>query len=130
MHDGETLAIVIRAEYQSAGIEFFTERDSSQQLGYMCRPAGYIVDAHRHNPVEREVTQTQEVLFIRRGRCLLNLYGSGDTVIMSSELHTGDVVLLAAGGHGLYMLDETEIIEVKQGPFSGDHDKTRFEPRS
>ncbi len=129
-HQGDILAIVIRADYESSGIEFFTDNDSSQQLGYMRRPEGYIVDPHRHNPVERAVTQTQEVLFIRGGRCRLNLYGSGDTVIMSTELLTGDVVLLASGGHGLLMLEETEIIEVKQGPFSGDHDKTRFEPRS
>lgn len=129
-HEGDVLAIVIRRDYESSGIEFFTDNDSSQQLGYMRRPEGYIVAAHRHNPVERAVTQTQEVLFIRRGRCRLNLYGSGDEVIVSTELLTGDVVLLSSGGHGLLMLEETEIIEVKQGPFSGEHDKTRFEPRS
>jgi hypothetical protein len=34
--------------------------------------------------------------------------------------------LLAHGGHGFTMLEESEIVEVKQGPYSGDVDKTRF----
>ena len=38
--------------------------------------------------------------------------------------------MLVAGGHGFEMLEPTEIIEVKQGPYSGDQDKTRFEPVS
>jgi hypothetical protein len=129
-HEGEVLAIVVRANYSSTGIEFFTDGNSSQQLGYMRRAGGYVVEPHRHNPVEREVTQTQEVLFIRSGSCRLDLYGSGDSVLLTTVLEQGDVVLLSLGGHGIVMLEETEIIEVKQGPFSGDRDKSRFEPRS
>ena len=41
-------------------------------------------------------------------------------------METGDVVLLAHGGHGFKMLEKSEIIEVKQGPYSDDNDKTRF----
>jgi hypothetical protein len=39
------------------------------------------------------------------------------------------VILLASGGHGFTMLEPTEIIEVKQGPYAGTEDKERFEPR-
>jgi hypothetical protein len=35
--------------------------------------------------------------------------------------------LLASGGHGFKVLEPLEMIEVKQGPYSGDHDKTRFD---
>jgi hypothetical protein len=45
----------------------------------------------------------------------------------SRILSAGDVILLAFGGHGFEMLEPTEIIEVKQGPYAGDQDKTRFE---
>ena len=31
------------------------------------------------------------------------------------------------GGHGFEMLEKTEIIEIKQGPYAHDKDKTRFE---
>ncbi|MCZ2140280.1 MAG: hypothetical protein LC096_02690, partial [Bacteroidia bacterium] len=48
--------------------------------------------------------------------------------IKSTILHTGDVILLSDGGHGFKMLEESEIIEVKQGPYCGEQDKVRFEP--
>jgi hypothetical protein len=126
--EGILTAIVIEQNYQSDGIEFFTESNSSQQLGYMKRSAGYEVVPHKHKKVERLVQLTQEVLFIKSGSCRLDLYDAEDQLDISIVLNTGDVVLLAEGGHGLVMLEETEIIEVKQGPFSGDMDKTRFNP--
>jgi len=125
---GILLAIVIKATYEADGIEFFTEPDSSQQLGYMKRPIGYEVVPHKHNQVERTVQLTQEVLFIKSGSCQLNLYNDQDQLDIGIILDAGDVVLLAEGGHGLVMLKESEIIEVKQGPFSGEKDKTRFNP--
>jgi hypothetical protein len=45
----------------------------------------------------------------------------------SRILSSGDVLLLAFGGHGFQMLEDCEVIEVKQGPYSGELDKTRFE---
>lgn len=127
-HDGETLAIVIRAEHREGGIAFFTPPGFSQQLAYMNRPAGYVIDPHVHNPVHRDVQLTQEVLFVRRGRLRVDFYTSGRQYLESVELRTGDVILLAGGGHGFEMLEETEMIEVKQGPYAGEHDKTRFAP--
>jgi hypothetical protein len=43
-------------------------------------------------------------------------------------LESGDVILLSNGGHGFEVLEEVEMIEVKQGPYCGDEDKTRFNP--
>ena len=45
----------------------------------------------------------------------------------SRELRAGDVVLLVQGEHGFEALEALEMIEVKQGPYAGDHDKTRFD---
>jgi hypothetical protein len=36
------------------------------------------------------------------------------------------VILLSTGGHGFEMLEESELIEVKQGPYLDD--KKRFTP--
>ena len=128
-HGGSLRAIIVRAGFHPEGIEFLTPPDSSQQLGFMKRPAGYVVEPHVHLAVERTVTLTQEVLLIRRGRCRLDLYTDARDIWASYELGQGDVVLLAEGGHGLFMLEETELIEVKQGPYAGDGDKSRFEAR-
>jgi mannose-6-phosphate isomerase-like protein (cupin superfamily) len=128
-HGGALLAIIIPAGYRDSGIQFFTPDDFSQQLAYMRRPAGYSIDPHVHNPVPREVVYTQEVLLVRSGRLRVDFYDDDRNWLESRELGPGDVILLAAGGHGFEMLEETEIIEVKQGPYAGDQDKTRFTGR-
>ena len=120
------IAIIIRAGFHKEGIEFFTPDNFSQQLAYMNRPAGYSITPHIHNKVERSVFYTQEVLFIRKGRVKITFYDDGRKLIATKILESGDVILLASGGHGFEMLEPTEMIEVKQGPFAGEDDKTRF----
>lgn len=125
--NGAPLALVLRRSYKAEGIHFFTPNDFSQQLAYMNRPAGYRIPPHVHNDVPREVHFTKEVLFIRSGRVRVDFYDDHRNYLESRVLEAGDVVLLAFGGHGFEMLEPTEMIEVKQGPYAGDHDKTRFE---
>ena len=121
------IAIIIRSDYHKEGIEFFTPDEFSQQLAYMNRPARYKISPHIHNKVERNVTYTQEVLFIKQGKVRITFYDKNRDFIDTRILRTGDVILLASGGHGFEMLEQTEMIEVKQGPFAGENDKTRFE---
>ncbi|WP_298262444.1 hypothetical protein [uncultured Lutibacter sp.] len=120
------LAIIIRSTYSKEGIEFFTNDSDSQQLGYMKRPNGYVIAPHRHNLIPRKVHLTQEVLFVKKGKVRVDFYDNNQNYIKSSILFTGDVILLSNGGHGFKMLEVTEMIEVKQGPYCGDEDKVRF----
>ena len=125
-HCNSLLAIIIRSGFEKNGIEFFTPDDFSQQLAYMNRPAGYKIAPHVHNKVQREVFYTQEVLFIKKGKVKIDFYDDARHCIDNRILETGDIILLASGGHGFEMLEPTEMIEVKQGPFAGEKDKTRF----
>ncbi len=129
-HQELQLGIIIRAQFQKNGIEFFTNDEDSQQLGYMNRPEGYVIAPHRHNLVPREVHLTQEVLFIKSGKVRVDFYTDAQHYLTSRVLNQGDVVLLADGGHGFKMLEQSEIIEVKQGPYCGEQDKVRFDPVS
>ncbi|MGH2307434.1 hypothetical protein ACRCD8_06645 [Aliarcobacter sp. ERUVET-8] len=129
-HNNLILGIVIRYKFKQDGIEFFTPDDFSQQLGYMNRPKGYIIPPHVHNPVTREVQYTKEVLYIKNGKVRVDFYDEVQNYLQSTILESGDVILLAYGGHGFEMLEESEIIEIKQGPYAGEADKTRFEPIS
>jgi mannose-6-phosphate isomerase-like protein (cupin superfamily) len=126
LHDGEMLALIVRDEFSRPGVSFFTPADLSQQLAYMRHPAGKVIDAHVHKPVERTVAYTQETLFIKRGRLRVDFFSDEQVYLESRELAAGDVILLVRGGHGFEVLEELEMIEVKQGPYAGDHDKTRF----
>lgn len=127
-NQNKELALIIRHSFHKEGIEFFTPGTYSQQIGYMNRPVGYVIPPHVHNPVVREVEYTKEVLVIKSGRLRVDFYSEDQEYLESTILETGDVILLAYGGHGFEMLEPTEIIEVKQGPYAGDQDKTRFEP--
>lgn len=127
-HNGNMLALILRAEYRQQGIRFFTPDDFSQQLGYMNRPKGYVIPPHVHNAAARQVHYTKEVLFIKSGKVRVDFYDDVQKYLESRILHRGDVVLLAYGGHGFEMLEASEIIEVKQGPYAGESDKTRFDP--
>jgi mannose-6-phosphate isomerase-like protein (cupin superfamily) len=128
VHQGVLLALILRESYRAEGIQFFTPSEFSQQLGYMNRPAGYTIAPHVHNPVARTVHYTKEVLLIRSGKVRVDFYDDNQRYLESRILERGDVILLAFGGHGFEMLEPTEIIEVKQGPYAGDEDKTRFAP--
>ncbi|MBP6505947.1 MAG: hypothetical protein KA257_00150 [Opitutaceae bacterium] len=125
-HQGELLALIVPHQFNQPGIHFFTPNEFSQQLAYMQHPAGKLIAPHVHNPVARSVEYTLEVLFIKRGKLRVDFYDNSQAYLESRVLEAGDVILLATGGHGFEVLEELEMIEVKQGPYAGDRDKTRF----
>ena len=124
--DGQLCAILLTAAYDEPGIRFFTQDDYSQQLASMSYPAGKVIPAHTHNPVRREVFYTQEALFIRKGKVRVDFYSQQREYRKSRMLGRGDVILLIAGGHGFEVIEELNMVEVKQGPYAGEMDKTRF----
>ena len=124
------MAIIVRAGFRANGIEFLTPNHYSQQLGVMSRPQGYVIQPHIHNPVARAIQFTKEVLFIKSGKVRVDFYDDHKHYLESRILYPGDMILLAFGGHGFEMLEASEIIEVKQGPYAGDADKTGFTPIS
>jgi mannose-6-phosphate isomerase-like protein (cupin superfamily) len=126
-HAGKSMAIIIRRDYSAEGVNFFTPSSFSQQLAQMHHFAGEKIKPHVHNCVSRNVEYTLEALFIKRGRIRVDLYTQEKEYICSRELEGGDVILLCSGGHGFEVLEELEMIEVKQGPYAGDGDKAQFD---
>ena len=121
------LAMIIRNNYECRGVDFITPNEYSQQVAYMHHPAGKIIDAHVHNMVHRNVVFTQEVLFIKKGILRVDFYDEYEDYLESRNLTAGDIILLVSGGHGFQVIEEIEMIEVKQGPYTGAKDKKRFE---
>lgn len=129
INNGCISAIIIRAGFKKDGVQFFTPNEFSQQLGYMSRPAGYKVDAHINKKVDEKVIQTNEVLYIKSGKIKISIYNTDNTFFEERIINTGDVILIAAVGHSIEMMEDSEIIEIKQGPASGNNDKLNFVPR-
>jgi len=121
-------AIIVKKNFKLKlnSIKFFTKSNYSQQLGYMNRPKGYKIPPHMHKKNSRKVFRTQEVLFIKKGLLKINFYNPLGKLFRSQILSSGDIIMLAYGGHGFEMLKNSEILEVKQGPFNKSKDKIIF----
>jgi hypothetical protein len=128
-HKGLLYSFILRADFhQEEGIEFFTPKEFSQQLACMKRPAGYRIKPHLHNQNIREVVFTKETLVIKSGKVRIDFYDDEQSYIESRELKAGDIIFLAHGGHGFVMLEESEMVEIKQGPYlDPESDKTLFQ---
>lgn len=122
------LSLIIRKDYHETGIQFLTDDQSPQQLGYMNRAKDYVIAPHVHNIVPRTVELTQEVLIIQKGKVRVDYYDNDKNYLESRIAYEGDILFLGYGGHGFKMLEDSEIVEVKQGPYCGTNDKVRFEP--
>lgn len=123
----KTLAIIIRDGHRAEGVEFLTPDEYSQQLAYMHHTKGKKIEAHIHNEVHRSIHLTQEVLVLKRGTIRVDFYDEDQKYLESRMLQAGDIILLVSGGHGFEVIEEVEMIEIKQGPYAGDGDKVRFE---
>ena len=124
--NNQLLAIIIRAETNPEKTTFVTPEDFNFQLGFVVYPSGGEVTPHTHLPLERHIVGTSEVLLIKKGRCLVDIYDDNRELITSRELRSGDVILVVGGGHGYRMLEDTTFLEIKQGPYTGSIDKERF----
>jgi uncharacterized protein with PhoU and TrkA domain len=120
------LACIIRAGIDPQKTTFVTPSEFEQQLGFIVYPAGGEVRRHFHRPVERHLTRTTEVVLLRRGRCVLDIYDEEQNLVASRELRAGDVALLVRGGHGYRMLEDTVLLEIKQGPYAGVEERELF----
>lgn len=128
--NGQELAVIVRISFNDLGITFFTPPSAPQQLGFMRHRAGHRIQPHVHNPIRRTFDcPATEVLLIRRGVLIAEFYGMDRELVAIRHLTAGDAVLLVSGGHGFSVLEEVEMFEVKLGPWTGERDKTRFDPK-
>ncbi|HEX9483163.1 MAG TPA: hypothetical protein VF929_01235 [Gemmatimonadaceae bacterium] len=123
---GRPLAYIIRAPFAPAATTFVTPSELTQQVGFVVYPAGGEIRRHVHLPLERHLVGTSEVILVRRGRCELDVYDDARNLVATRELRAGDLMLMMGGGHGFRMLEDTVLLEVKQGPYTGLAEKALF----
>jgi len=128
-HNDRLLALIIRRDDTMPGVNFLTDDDSVMQVGILNHPKSKVLQAHIHQEAERRITGTQEVLFLRKGKLRVDFYADDETYLESRTLEAGDTILLISGGHGFEMLEDVDMIEAKTGPYVGDRDKRRFQPK-
>lgn len=124
--DGTPLAYVLRASFRPDATTFPVPPEHNLQVGYVVYPAGGEVARHTHRPLERTIVGTSEVVVVRDGSCELDVYDDEHRLVATRELRAGDVMLMVGGGHGFRMTQDTMLLEVKQGPYTGTDEKERF----
>lgn len=122
----QVLCILIRANLLPSETTFITPPDYKQQVGFIAYPSGGEITRHTHRALERHLTGTSEVLVLKKGRCLIDIFNDAHELIATRELQTGDVMLMVGGGHGFRILEDTVFLEIKQGPYTGLDEKERF----
>jgi len=126
IHKTKTICIIIHAAYLPERTTFLTPPEFKQQVGFVVYPAGGEIARHVHRPLERHLIGTSEVLVVKKGHCLIDIYNDDRELVATRELFPGDVMLMVGGGHGFRMLEDTVFLEIKQGPYTGIDEKERF----
>jgi uncharacterized protein with PhoU and TrkA domain len=124
--DGMVLAYLARCGASPEATTFLTPEDCNLQVGHVVYPGGSEIARHMHLPIERHVAGTTEVLIVERGRCEVDVYSDDRRVVATRALGTGDILIAVGGGHGFRVLEDTVLLEIKQGPYPGGKEKERF----
>ena len=123
---GEVLCYIIRSNFEAKKTTFLTPQEFNQQVGFIVYKSGGKIAPHLHLPLERKLIGTSEVLILKKGKCLLDIYNDNHKLVATRELFPGDLMLMINGGHGFRMLEDTVFLEIKQGPYTGKEEKERF----
>lgn len=118
-HQGKLWAMVIRGGQVPAGVHFVTPEDNALQVGKQWRAKGTTIGAHAHCAVasRKEDGFLQEVLCVEHGRVKAIFYTDDGERVEEVILQAGDTILLIQGGHGFEVLEDTQMLEIKMGPY-------------
>ena len=125
-YEGVVIAYIIRCSDVPSETMFVTPDDFKQQLGFIVYPKGGEIARHVHKPMERHLVGMSEVLLVRKGQVEVDLYTDQKEYVLTKRLKEGDLLLLAGGGHGFRCLEDTVLVEIKQGPYIGSDEKEHF----
>ena len=124
INKGKLFSIILRSNYKfKNGTEFLTPDQSQMQLGLIKRDKNQEIKVHYHNEQIRTINKTSETLIIKKGKVIVDFFDLDKQLFNSVTLSKGDIILLLEGGHGFKFLQDSEIVEIKQGPFFEGKDK-------
>ena len=128
IHKKKLFALIVRNKYmKKKGVSFFTDKNATQQFGYMKHKKNYYIKPHRHNKRQSRILLTTEVIIILNGILRVDFYDHKEKYLKSKNLYKNDIIMLSDGGHGFKVIKDVKMIEVKQGPYSLSMDKIKFD---
>ena len=120
------LAIVVKSNSSTEEKDFYTDHTSEFQIASFNLKKDEVIQRHYHEKQKRTISSTNEVIVLQSGKMTLTLYDIDLNKVEEITLEGGDMVALFNGGHEIHIDEQTQFIEVKQGPYDEEKDKTRF----
>jgi len=128
IHKNKLYALIIKETHQSKkGISFFTKNNANQQIGFMNHPKNYVIKPHKHQKRETKISITSEVIILQKGKLRVDFYDTRKKYLFSVIIKKNQIIMLVHGGHGFKTLEPVKMLEIKQGPFVSNKDKTKFD---
>lgn len=123
------LAIVIRNDEKAPeGTTFLTDSSNEFQVGFSSYKKKHVIKSHIHQKTEKIIKRTQEAIFIKKGSVMVEVLDDKGKKVSDVIMKKGDIIIFISGGHGFKILDDSEIFEIKQGPYMGhEQDKKVFQ---
>ncbi|MEO8581499.1 MAG: hypothetical protein ABI425_02850 [Patescibacteria group bacterium] len=115
----EKIATIVRGTHTVENLEFFTDDTNPLQVGMHSKKAGTNLTPHIHLSKTKVITEIQEVLYLIKGKVKVTFYTIEGDIIDEKTLNTGDIAILMKLGHGFEVIEDSLILEVKQGPYPG-----------
>jgi hypothetical protein len=116
---GVTVGLFIGRDHSPGKTEFLTISEEPLQCGIGVFQKDSRVEPHRHVGDPATVSEFQEFILLRKGKCLAEVFDPEGKSLRKIEMQAGDALLLLRGGHAFYFQEDTEFLEVKQGPYLG-----------
>ena len=116
--DDEVYAILASIDDTKEGSEWFGNQFESLQASRMKYPAGKNFRVHHHILNPRTIKRTQESFVVVRGKIAVDVYDNKATLIGTLEASQGDAVFVYRGGHGIRIIEDAVVYEIKAGSYS------------
>ena len=125
-NNGNLIAIYQKGNEIEKEKNFLTDNSEEFQFGTFNLPKGEIIKNHIHENQERTTTGTSEALVILDGELKVTFFDNKKEFISSIILEKSDSIVIYSGGHGLEVINDCKFVEIKQGPYIENKDKTHF----
>ncbi len=125
-YGGIKYAEILWASMRVEKTTFFSPAESSFQFGLLAHEAGFVEPPHYHKPVERQISDLQQMFVVQRGVVVVELYSDEGNLLREIEMHTGDAIVLIHGVHAIRVVEDMQCISVKQGPYLGEEQDKIF----
>ena len=114
----EVYAILVQGDNLKEGSQWFGQSYESLQASRMKYQAGKAFRIHHHILNPRTIKRTQEAFVVVSGRLAADIYDNKANLIGTLEAGPGEAILIYRGGHGIRIVEDSVVYEIKAGQYS------------